>query len=110
MVAGTTMDTPAKSTVRTNKRCISLKPRDQEGTSLAFPALVAGLLTGLYALRWVTLLGHVTGHGRHGSACPLESESRNGKTNRESLAIEASPDELDRIQHGGEHDCAMGGT
>jgi DnaK suppressor protein len=31
-----------------------------------------------------------------------------GKGNRESLAIEASPDELDRIQNAGERDYAMG--
>jgi DnaK suppressor protein len=37
-----------------------------------------------------------------------QTELEAGNRNRESMAIEASPDELDRIQHAGERDYAMG--
>ena len=36
-----------------------------------------------------------------------QSELGNGNRNREALAIETSPDELDRIQHASERDYAM---
>jgi hypothetical protein len=36
------------------------------------------------------------------------SELKNGSRNREALAIETSPDELDRIQHASDRDYAMG--
>jgi DnaK suppressor protein len=35
-------------------------------------------------------------------------ELSDGRRNRDVLAIETSPDELDRIQHAQEHDLAMG--
>src|ERR1022692_2111168 len=38
----------------------------------------------------------------------IQSGSGNGDRNRESLAVETSPDELDRIQHAGERDYALG--
>jgi DnaK suppressor protein len=37
-----------------------------------------------------------------------QTELGNGTRNREALAIETSADELDRIQHAGERDYAMG--
>jgi len=37
-----------------------------------------------------------------------QTELANGNRNRQGLAIEASPDELDRIQHATERDFAMG--
>lgn len=37
-----------------------------------------------------------------------QTELGNGNRNREALAIETSPDELDRIQHASERDHAMG--
>jgi DnaK suppressor protein len=37
-----------------------------------------------------------------------QTELRNGNRNRESLTIDASPDELDRIQNSSERDFAMG--
>jgi len=36
-----------------------------------------------------------------------QNELGNGNRNREALAIETSPDELDRIQHSSERDYAM---
>jgi DnaK suppressor protein len=36
-----------------------------------------------------------------------QAELETGNRNREALAIETSPDELDRIQHAGERDWAM---
>ena len=36
------------------------------------------------------------------------AELENGNRNRGAIAIETSPDELDRIQHGQERDLAMG--
>jgi DnaK suppressor protein len=36
-----------------------------------------------------------------------QAELGNGNRNREALAIETSPDELDRIQHANERDYAM---
>jgi DnaK suppressor protein len=36
------------------------------------------------------------------------TELENGNRNRGAIAIETSPDELDRIQHGQERDLAMG--
>lgn len=36
------------------------------------------------------------------------TELGNGNKNREALAIETSPDDLDRIQHASERDYAMG--
>jgi DnaK suppressor protein len=36
------------------------------------------------------------------------TELKNGNRNRGAIAIETSPDELDRIQHGQERDLAMG--
>jgi RNA polymerase-binding transcription factor len=36
-----------------------------------------------------------------------QAELGNGNRNREALAIETSPDELDRIQHASERDYAM---
>jgi DnaK suppressor protein len=36
------------------------------------------------------------------------TELESGNRNREALAIEMSPDELDRIQHAGERDMAIG--
>jgi DnaK suppressor protein len=36
------------------------------------------------------------------------AELENGNRNRAAIAIETSPDELDRIQHGQERDLAMG--
>jgi DnaK suppressor protein len=38
----------------------------------------------------------------------LQSELTRGNRNREALAIETSPDDLDRIQHASERDYAMG--
>jgi DnaK suppressor protein len=35
------------------------------------------------------------------------AELGNGIRNRETLSVETSPDELDRIQHGSEHDYEM---
>jgi DnaK suppressor protein len=37
-----------------------------------------------------------------------QTDLRNGSKNREALAIETSPDELDRIQHASERDMAIG--
>jgi DnaK suppressor protein len=37
-----------------------------------------------------------------------QTELGNGNKNREALAIETSPDDLDRIQHASERDYAMG--
>jgi DnaK suppressor protein len=37
-----------------------------------------------------------------------QTELSAGRTSREALAIESSPDELDRIQHASERDYAMG--
>jgi len=37
-----------------------------------------------------------------------QTDLRNGNRNREALAIETSPDELDRIQHASERDMAIG--
>jgi DnaK suppressor protein len=37
-----------------------------------------------------------------------QTDLRNGRRNREALAIETSPDELDRIQHASERDMAIG--
>ena len=37
-----------------------------------------------------------------------QAELSKGRRNREALAIETSPDELDRIQHAQERDFAMG--
>src|SRR5579864_3008523 len=37
-----------------------------------------------------------------------QAELGNGNRNREALAIETSPDELDRIQHTSERDMAIG--
>jgi DnaK suppressor protein len=37
-----------------------------------------------------------------------QTELEGGNSNRESMAVEASPDELDRIQHASERDYAMG--
>jgi DnaK suppressor protein len=37
-----------------------------------------------------------------------QAELGNGNRNREALAIEMSPDELDRIQHASDRDSAMG--
>jgi RNA polymerase-binding transcription factor len=37
-----------------------------------------------------------------------QTDLRNGSRNREALAIETSPDELDRIQHASERDMAIG--
>ncbi len=37
-----------------------------------------------------------------------QTELEGGNSNRESMAIESSPDELDRIQHASERDYAMG--
>jgi DnaK suppressor protein len=37
-----------------------------------------------------------------------QTELGAGRTSREALAIETSPDELDRIQHASERDYAMG--
>lgn len=36
-----------------------------------------------------------------------QTEIRNGSVNREAVAIEGSPDELDRIQQAGDRDSAM---
>jgi DnaK suppressor protein len=37
-----------------------------------------------------------------------QAELEDGSSNRESMAVEASPDELDRIQRASEQDYAMG--
>ena len=37
-----------------------------------------------------------------------QTELRRGNSHREALAIETSPDELDRIQHASERDMAIG--
>ena len=37
----------------------------------------------------------------------IQTELGNGNRNREALAVEASPDELDRIQHAHDRDFAM---
>jgi DnaK suppressor protein len=44
----------------------------------------------------------------HRALATKQSELRNENQNREALTIETSPDELDRIQHAGDRDRAMG--